>query len=430
MPINRPGAFNPDLQIKIWEVAFAKDTIPDDIFSFMSGTVNMAGGKKSPALPNAIYLKINAEKPKGAYEITVPLVKSLSEDPGLGSDYDQRDNEEDYKTKSWSIQYTDVCHATVNQSYGHTALDTFPYDLFKERVPLLTEYFQQYRGKESQQAIIEGQSENLLEAPVYNDAQLNPNWFLPNVLEGDQPVYDTNYISFVNNICNSLTAADIADDNSSISVEFLQKLEARAFNGLNGKNRIKPLKLPDGMDGYVLAVPYPQYMLMMHPTRERSLGKIWRDSSKFENKDMWFPSAVGMVSRLLIVPNMNYPTLTPGGAPSQSGSGSGDHGTLSLAYRGMGDADDGSSDPRDFTAAAWQVGYLLGAQALCEWMPEKFHWEFEFEQYDKYYGSGLFMSHGVKAPWFDAYSKNSTTIQNMGSVVVPFAPPPLTSYSA
>jgi hypothetical protein len=431
MPIARPAGFNPELQIKIWETEFARDTIPDDIFSFMSGTVNMAGGKKQPTIPNAVYLKINADKPKGAYEVTVPLLKSLSADPGLGSDYDPRGNEEDYKTKAWSIQYTDVCHATTNQAYGHTALDSFPYDLFKQRVPLLTEYFQQYRGKENQQAIIEGQSENLLEAPVYNNAQLNPNWMVPNVSEANQPEYNKSYVSFVNSVIHSLAEADISDDNAAISVEFAQKLEERAFNGFQGKNRIKPLKLPDGMDGYVWVIPYPQYRLLMHPERVRSLGKIWRDTSKFEGqKEMWYPSAVGMLSRLLIVPNLNYPTLTPGGAPSRSGSGSGSHGTLSLAYRGMGDADDGSSDPRDFSSAAWQMGYLLGAQALCEWMPEKFHWEFEFEQYDKYYGSGLFMSHGIKAPWFDIKTKTNSSIQNMGSIVTPFAPPPATSYSA
>jgi hypothetical protein len=97
---------------------------------------------------------------------------------------------------------------------------------------------------------------------------------------------------------------------------------------------------------------------------------------------------------------------------------------MTAQYRGMGRADDGSSDPRDKTTSARLVGFLLGKACLCEWMPEGFHWEWEYEQYDKYFGSGIFMSVGIKNPMFDLTGGDATNVQQDNSIVLPFAYPP------
>jgi hypothetical protein len=65
-------------------------------------------------------------------------------------------------------------------------------------------------------------------------------------------------------------------------------------------------------------------------------------------------------------------------------------------------------------------------------MPEGFHWEWEYEMYDKYFGSGIFCSVGIKQVVFDSTegidSKDDGTVQQNGSIVLPFAAPPETSY--
>lgn len=95
----------------------------------------------------------------------------------------------------------------------------------------------------------------------------------------------------------------------------------------------------------------------------------------------------------------------------------------------MGNADDGSSDPRDLTTAGRQVGFVYGKRALCEWMPEKFHWEWEYEWYDKFFGSGLFLSVGIKLLQYDkSVGKTYRTLQCPGCAVTPFAVPPREGY--
>jgi hypothetical protein len=157
------------------------------------------------------------------------------------------------------------------------------------------------------------------------------------------------------------------------------------------------------------------------------MGGVWRDVAYFD-KDvkMHFPGLIGQLGGLRIVEDQRYPTLTLGGSASNSDyltDSEADY-TLTAQYRGMGRADDGSSDPRDKSASARQCGFLLGQAALCEWMPEGFHWEWEYEQYDKFFGSGIFCSVGIKQPIFDVTGGDATTVQQDGSIVLPFAMPP------
>ena len=158
--------------------------------------------------------------------------------------------------------------------------------------------------------------------------------------------------------------------------------------------------------------------------------------------EVWkkYPNKIGKFNDLLIVEDMRYPTLSLGGSASYGQTGTGyrydsDSGidyTMTAQYRGMGRADDGSSDPRDKSSSARQVGFLLCQGAICEWMPEGFHWEWEYEQYDKYYGSGIFCSVGMKQPIFDNSDgiddDDDRTVQQDGSAVLPFAPVPRTYY--
>jgi hypothetical protein len=135
-----------------------------------------------------------------------------------------------------------------------------------------------------------------------------------------------------------------------------------------------------------------------------------------------YPQMMVRFGQLILLNDMNYPTLTWGG--STSGQGTESH-TLTPQYRGMGLADDGSSDPRDKTSTARQVMFVLGRHALCELFPEKFHWEWEYEIYDKYFGSGVFLGYGHKAVAFNtSVSPDSTTLQCRGSKIVAFSQPP------
>jgi hypothetical protein len=57
-------------------------------------------------------------------------------------------------------------------------------------------------------------------------------------------------------------------------------------------------------------------------------------------------------------------------------------------------------------------------------MPEGFHWEWEYEQYDKFFGSGVFCSVGIKQPIYTISNAQNQNIQQDGSIILPFAQPP------
>jgi hypothetical protein len=48
--------------------------------------------------------------------------------------------------------------------------------------------------------------------------------------------------------------------------------------------------------------------------------------------------------------------------------------------------------------------------------------------YDKYFGSGIFCSVGVKQPIFNVSDGDDFTVQQMGSIVLPFSAPPENYY--
>lgn len=419
MAINRPAVLDTALQIEIYLTDLKTEALPQEIFDKLSADYVYSTGEDPPSLPNAIYMKLDAVADEGR-TVKVPMVKDLYQDPTLGANGDQRLNEEDITTKWFRMEYTDVSHATTNQAYGVYARDKFPYKLFEKRVPLLGRYFKQYFGKMRRMALLELQSENLEQAPHFLNPGWSPNWFIPNLNDSQQPVYHTNVTIWTQRIVNALNAAGTGTL-AAANIRYFQKLEEWASTNVFIR-RIYFEQL-DGGDGFVIILPTPQHTWMLNHTNAGSMGPVWRDAMGQDFSDdvrMMYPGFLGKLGCLYFWVDPRWPTLTLGG----TGTGTGGGGTLTAQYRAMGNADDGSSDPRDKSATARQVGFLLGAGALMEWMPEGFHWEWEYEQYDKFFGSGVFMSVGIKQVGFDVTAADTTTLQQQGSIVLPFAAPP------
>jgi hypothetical protein len=417
--INHPVPLEAQLQIEIYLTDVQTEALPEEIFDRLEADYIYSVGEKAPDLPNSIYLKLDAKADEGR-TCKVPLLKELVENPTLGSLGDQRLNEEDWITKYFRMEYTDISHATTNMKYGVEAITKEPYKIFEYRTKGLGKYFKQYFGKMRRQALLEGHAENLGEAPHFLPDEWSPNWYVPNTTNQQQPAYDTNYVTHTQNIVTALNIQGTGQ-NAAGTVVYFQRLEEWARTEVF----INPIDFEDGGDGYTVLIPTPTARWMKNPTVGfPTLGPIWRDAQAFSQEIRFmYPGLLGQLGGLRFVEDPRYPTLTPGGSASPSPGGGGGF-TMTAQYRGMGRADDGSSDPRDKTATSRIVGFLLGKAALCEWMPENFHWEWEYEQYDKYFGSGIFMSCGIKQVQFDRTVATNATMQQDGSIVLPFAWPP------
>lgn len=417
--INQPVPLEVQLQIELYLTDVQQEALPEEIFDKLGADYIYSVGEDAPDMPNAIYLKLDAKADEGR-TVKVPLQKELSEAPTLGSLGDQRLNEEDWIMKYFRMEFTDVSHATTNQKYGVEALTKAPYKIFEYRATAMGKYYKQYFGKMRRMALLEQHSENLGEAPHFLADAWGVNWYVPNVTNQNQPTYDTTYQNHTNNIVTALMAAGTGQ-NAAGTVVYFQRLEEWARTEVF----INPIDFEDGTNGYIVTLPSPTARWMKNPTTGfPTLGALYRDESKFTKEVRFmYPGFLGQVGCLRFVEDNRYPTLTLGGSASGSVAGQAAY-TLTAQYRAMGRADDGSSDPRDKTVNARLVGFLLGKAALCEWMPEGFHWEWEYEQYDKFFGSGVFCSVGIKQPIYTVSNAQNQNIQQDGSIILPFAQPP------
>lgn len=415
MSINTPGVLDSELQIEMYLTDVKNESLPDEVFDRLGADYIYTEGEDPAPIPNSIYLRLDA-KADEARKVKVPMVKDLSEAPTLGAAGDQRGSEEDITSKHFETEYTDVSHATTNQKYGIYARDKFPYKLFEQRVPLLGRYFKQYFGKMRRQTLLERHSENLEEAPHFLTSAFSPNWFVTNRTERQQPTFSATGQTHVNNIVEALQGAGVGES-AAISVRFVQRAERWA----RSTAFLEPIDFEDGTDGYIFLIPDTQALWLKHPSNAAAMGGIWRDVLAFpkETREM-YPRMAGQIGGMRIIADQRYPTLTIGGSGSVDGSY-----TLTAQYRGMGRADDGSSDPRDFSSVAREVGFIIGKAAIVEWTPEGFHWEWEYSQYDKYFGSGIFLSCGMKQPiYHTGTTLTDSNWQQDSSAVVAFAPPP------
>lgn len=425
MSINHPTVLDAELQIETYLTDMRREYLPNDIFDSLSSYYTNPTADEPGSIPNAIYLKLKAEVDKGR-TCKVSLVKDLSGTPTLGANGDQRLNEEDITTKWFRQEYTDLSHATTNQQYGIYARDKAPYKVFEYRVEGLARYFKQYFGKMRRQALLELQSENLEDAPHFNAAGLSPNWFVPNRTFAQQADYTEDMADWTDRVAATLHAAGTGVK-AAVSLNYLIKLEEWARD----EALIAPIQFENGRDGYIVTLPTPQISWLLHIVQAGNAGSAWIAAANMGAEVLAkYPNMVGQFRGLRILADQRYPTLTLGGSASNVTytSDSGVDYTITCQYRGMGNADDGSSDPRDKTANARQVGFLIGQAALVEWMPEGFHWEWEYEQYDKYFGSGIFCSVGIKQPIFNVTDHDDSTAQQYSSIVLPFASAPECNY--
>lgn len=419
MAINQPQNLDANLRINLFLTTVQKESLPEEIFDSLAQDMIYSDRNRPPAIPNSIYWRLDA-KADGAWQVRIPLIKELSGVPTLGSLGDQRLNEEDRDLKYFTAYYTDVSHAVTNQQYGIEQIIKKPYGIFEDRARALGRYFKQYYGVMRRQALLEAHSENLGEAPHFLTDAWGINWYIPNITDAQQPAYDPTYQNFTNNIVTALNTAGTGTLAAG-SVHYFNRLERWARD----EAFITPTEFEDGTNGYLFLIPSPTWTWMKNSNAGlATFGNLWRDVKEYNDEvKKMYPGMLGQYEGIRFILDPRYPTLTVGGSASGSVAGQAAY-TLTAQYRLMGRADDGSSDPRDKTVNARMVGFLLGKGALLEWQPESMHWEWEYEQYDKYFGSGIFFDIGIMQPQFDVGENDATTMQQDSSVICPFAMPP------
>jgi len=424
MSINYPAGIDPGLYIENILTQVRNEYLPNDIFDALSANFINPTADEPAQIPQDVYLKVQADANKSR-TIKIAMRKEYSGDPNLGSNADPRLTEEDAELKYWTIRYTDLSKTTANQNYGIGAIEKKPFNVFEYRVEGMGTWYKQYFGKMRRQTLLQLQSENLEDAPHFLPSGWNSSWFVPNRSFSQQPQWVVDQDDWTDTIAASIMAAGTGID-ACCSLNYLMDLEMWARTD----GHKAPITLPNGKEGYAVVLPTPQCRWLKKMYQDGQISWYLNGTAGMETLKK-YPNAIGEFQGLLIIEDDRYPTITLGGSASNSGSYLSDGGadyTMTAKYRGCGRADDGTSDPRDKTATAVQIGYLLGQAAMGEVMPEDFHWEYEYEMYDKYFGAGIFCSVGMEQVRFDVTSGDATTMQQDGSAILPFRVPPTGYY--
>lgn len=407
MGINLITELEQKLQIKIFETQLQMEAVPYDVFDFREGVYST---EEEKPIPDELYLKLSDGANKGR-TVQVPYIKALAEAPTLGARGDQRGNEEEPEVLSFDMYYNDFSHAVPEQEYGILARDKEPYQIFEKTTPLLSMYCKEYMGKCRRMAALEGSSENLWLYPHNGTVvpRFNSNFFIPNTRTTNQPVYVDNETTWVQRLAAAIAAAGTGA-NASISIDFVIALEEYAASELIMESfNVK------GADRYIYLVPSNQCAWWVNPNVAGSAGDLWRDVTQLTKEEASYPGVLGRYRRTLIIEDNRYPTLSLLGSPGAY--------SLVARYRAMGRKGI-LSDPRDKTLNGRDVGMFFSPRALCHWMPENYHFESEWERYDKDVGRGVFASYGVRRV---EWRNNLGTFQNEGSIMTPFAKPPASS---
>lgn len=413
------NALETTLKVKKFLTDVARQAIPVDVFESNSSNMIVTGDTDAQ-IPESIYVKLDAKAERGTNNVMVPLMEELggysgSETTGTTS---QVGREENIGFRSFQMSYNNVSHAVITERYGINANDYMPYlgeNVSDTLAQLVGTFFRQVDGKYKRQALLQCYSGNLTAAPTSLTAHWAPNWFIPKVSYASQPVWDDTQATMTEAIGDALTTRGGSPSDSSWGdVVFFQQLEdfARTYSC------IKPVPLGDGTEGYVAVVPTTTILRLKDPTATTGvakLGQLFVDGASFPPEmKLRFPGALGKIGNIILVPDPRFPTITRGGSDGSW--------TLTTAYAPYGR----NADTRDLTkvgtAACSHVGFLLGAGAIYEWTPEPFHWEYNYEEYDRKVGAGLFKGCGYQIPLFQ---KTGTvdSAQNFGSIAFPLANP-------
>lgn len=407
------SAMDAALKVQKFLTDVARQSINADVFEANSDRMILANGESGATIPQSIYIKLDASV-NDANSVKVPLMQELTAAPGTGLT-SPVGTEENITFRYFTMYYNNVFKTVITQRYGIQSRDYLPYlgqKVDGALADLLGTYFKQVDGLYKRQALIETYSDNLTATPVSATAQFHPNWYLPTVAFGSQPTWVYTAATWATTLATAVHGL-ATDATTAGDVVYFQRLEAYART----VKHIKPVDLGDGTDGYCVVLPTPVATRLKSPaavTGFTSLGQLFTTAAGFppEMKLRW-PGAIGKIGGLVFVEDARFPTLTVGGSSPNYTL------TVNFAPLGLG------SDGRDMSSTAFLVGFLLGQGAIYEWTPEPFHWEYNYEEYDRNVGAGLFKGTGYQAPVFiqTTSPQSSTTAQNFGSIALVFSNP-------
>jgi len=401
------------LRKKAWDSQLREDNTLDDCFNYLRQSVDVRMTKQE--IPNTIFMQFQTPAQENN-SLTFSLSTPLKEAPREGTDEDMLGNEEDLDLLHLTIRYNEIKKAVAHRGWGIDFNDLSGTGLYKTMTPKFHKFFQELRGRRIRECLMLTYASELTKAPVSLTQQFNSNIFVCNTAGGDMPVWDVTSLTVTDGSVDSLGyypdrtyagatsyVEDIADtmltasgtgatSTAYMSVGDLTNLELYVRKTL----LLTPLKIGPNK-GYIFLIPSEVAAYLTNPEESGSMGSIWKEVSALSSEESSVPGMLGRYRSLWFVEDERSPTLSVGGA---SGSY-----TLQPGFQQPGNNDDRNTDVWANTSGStnyvFEVGFVLGAGALAEWIVNPLAYARESTEYGKFLGKGSYTMGGLQLARFD-----------------------------
>lgn len=412
------------LRQTLWDKTLRESNTLDDIWNRLKQSVDIRASEIE--IPDTVFMQFQTP-PSGTHKITVGMTTPLKEAFQEGTEEQMLGNEEQLELLHLSLRYNEIKKAIAYRGWGIEANDLSSTGLYGTINPKFQKAWSEVRGRRIREALMLTYASELTKAPVSLKQQFNSNIYIPNLALGDQPVWD------VTDLTTTAGSEDSAGfypdrtfsgDNSYVE-ELGTKLMAAAGTGSTSKaymdvgmltdlelyvrTRLKLMPVTIGKRrGYLFIVPSDVAAYLTNPQESGSMGSVWKDTTAMTAEEASIPGMLGRFKSLWFIEDERAPTLTVDGSVGTY--------TLQPGFMQHGDNDDRNLNPwsnsTDSENYVFEVGWVIGAGAIAEWIVNQLGYAKESTEYGQLLGKGSYMCGGVQLARFDVDSPDDANDSN------------------
>ena len=362
----------------------------DDIYETLAGMYVL---DKKSVPDNAIRMKVDARARAESNNITITMMMRLG---GAGT-YDPNiliGQENIPQTKTVTIYRNIVRKAVTSPGYGNEYLDANPYGLYEKWIDQLSVWNKEHHGWSIRQTVLEQYGESLVHGRTIG---LCPRNWTPNILVAGldrttmQVAFNNNNAPYTTAIVNRILMSG-GGNLAPLVTQTLNQPNLSNAQNLALENRIEMLKLPGvaGGRGWVMTMSELQATYLTDPVwSARNLGTIDSNTKGLTDEMISWPGVFSIYKNFLLVQDMRQPTLRITGTSEPWG--------LAAGYVEPGDDDQRERDDLNTRDTV----FILGANGIIDWNPEKLHFIKQDDDYGMVQGRGTALVEGLCQPIYD-----------------------------
>ena len=450
------------------------DVMIDDVYESFGGDV--IKDPDGSSVPNSIYLNLDAGKDgsKGANSVTLPLLLHLTGNLILGG-ATASGNEQTQQMRFFTMYYEEYGYNVASTKYGRNKNEMEMYGIFEHIQPQISIYLTEIHGLRVREASLQSNDhvlQNLAAAGTVDNAATgahwNSNWFIAGAdptytvtgggaIDGyGQPVFtaaktysdhatgtagetlapflngETPYGGFtetLGEVLNAVSAGGAADAvvEGNISLSYIRSLSFYA-------RTVKKIEKLD--NGHYVAVLPSAQIKVLKDNNSDTLGEVFLATHRDSAMTAGYTFSVGTVDDIEIYSDDRYPTLLV--TASEVDTADELDNANGVAYIGLTPSyvRPGGEDNRTLgvhsktTNKNFDIGFLYGKAAICEWEVTPVHFEFEEQDYNRNKGTGAFGESGIRLVEYDVdtgWAGSSNARENIGSIALAFTSPSITA---